>query len=147
MCGIKEPSDHARPFYCSATGRTAIFLATFPEWVYTSFNNVDVQGGWPMFGKSDRKKEPRSVNYLWVLAGGYLVYLGGNLIYSVIQKEATSMALKIIAGVRFIGVGGAVCMREWRIYRYGSKEEREALAKEQMLREKQTEEENREDKI
>ena len=81
--------------------------------------------------KQKKDRGPRQTNYLWVLAGGYLIYLGGDLIYSVIKGTTTVAALSIIAAVVFIGVGGWVCLREWRIYRYGSKEEQEAWAQEQ----------------
>ena len=85
--------------------------------------------------KKDKEKGPRTTNYLWVLAGMYLIYMGADLIYSVIKGTTTIAALSIAAAVLFIGVGGAVCLREWRIYRYGSKEEQEALANEQALNE------------
>ena len=69
------------------------------------------------------EKGPRQVNYLWVLAGGYLMYLGGELIYGVIKGESTLGFWGILAAVAFFLVGGAVCLREWKIYRYGTKEE------------------------
>lgn len=78
--------------------------------------------------KNNKERVPRQVNYLWVLAGGYLMYLGAKLIYDVIRGSSTIVALNVVAGVIFIGVGAAVCLREWRIYRFGSEEEREALA-------------------
>ena len=81
--------------------------------------------------KKKQEKGPRQVNYFWVLAGGYLVYLGGTLIVDLIKGDATHVAVSILAAALFIGVGGAVCLREWRIYRYGSKEEQEMLAQQQ----------------
>ena len=79
-----------------------------------------------MFKK--KEKSPRTVNYLWVLAGGYLVYLGADLIYEVITGVASHQVISILAAIAFLLVGGAVCLREWRIYRYGTKEEQEAAA-------------------
>ena len=73
--------------------------------------------------KEEKEKGPRQVNYLWVLAGGYLVYLGIELIYGVIKGESTLGFLGILAAVAFFVVGGWVCLREWKLYRYGSKEE------------------------
>lgn len=82
--------------------------------------------------KKNQEKSPRQVNYFWVLAGGYLVYLGGTLIVDLIKGDATHVAVSILAAAAFIGVGGAVCLREWRIYRFGSKEEREMLAQQEL---------------
>lgn len=73
--------------------------------------------------KEEKEKGPRQVNYLWVLAGGYLMYLGGELIYGVIKGESTLGFWGILAAIAFFVVGGWVCLREWRIYRYGAKED------------------------
>lgn len=81
-------------------------------------------------GNEKKEKGPRQVNYLWVLAGGYLVYLGGELIYDVIKGESTLEFFGILAAVVFILVGGWLCLREWKIYRYGTKEEQETLPEE-----------------
>lgn len=81
-------------------------------------------------GNEKKEKGPRQVNYLWVLAGGYLVYLGGELIYDVIKGESTLEFFGILAAVVFILVGGWLCLREWKIYRYGTKEEQEMLSEE-----------------
>ena len=72
------------------------------------------------------EKGPRQGNYLWVLAGGYLMYLGGELIYGVIKGESTLGFWGILAAIAFFVVGGWVCLREWKIYRYGTKEEQQA---------------------
>ena len=79
-------------------------------------------------GNEKKEKGPRQVNYLWVLAGGYLVYLGGELIYGVIKGESTLKFFGILAAVVFILVGGWLCLREWKIYRYGTKEEQQIAA-------------------
>ena len=75
--------------------------------------------------KEKKEKGPRQVNYLWVLAGAYLVYLGGELIYGVIKGESTLEFFGILAAVVFILVGGWLCLREWKIYRYGAKEDQQ----------------------
>lgn len=75
--------------------------------------------------KKKEEKGPRQVNYLWVLAGGYLMYLGGELIYGVIKGESTLEFFGILAAVVFFLVGGWLCLREWRIYRYGANEEQQ----------------------
>ena len=76
-----------------------------------------------MWKKKNKENGPRQVNYLWVLAGGYLIYLGVELIYGVIKGESTLGFWGILAAAAFFVVGGAVCLREWKIYRYGTKEE------------------------
>ena len=67
--------------------------------------------------KEENEKDSRQVNYLWVLAGGYLMYLGGELIYGVIKGESTLGFLGILAAAVFFAVGGWVCLREWKAYR------------------------------
>ena len=98
-----------------------------------------------MFKKNEKKNEPRRTNYVWVLAGIYLLYLGGSLFKSVWKGEATNIAVNIAAGAVFVSVGVVLCLREWRIYRYGSKEEQEAMAKARALEEAQAAKENGED--
>ena len=94
-----------------------------------------------------KKKEngPRQVNYLWVLAGGYLVYLGGELIYGVIKGESTLKFFGILAAVVFILVGGWLCLREWKIYRYGAKEDQQQ--QDELPEETETDEELRLEEI
>lgn len=62
----------------------------------------------------------RSFNYIWVLAGGYLVYLGVSLLLQVFRGAASGGALSLAAGVGFTAAGGALLLREWRLYRGGA---------------------------
>lgn len=59
----------------------------------------------------------RSFNYIWVLAGGYLVYLGVSLLLQVFRGAASAGGVSLAAGVGFTAVGGALLLREWRLYR------------------------------
>ena len=93
-----------------------------------------------MWKKKEKEKGPRQVNYLWVLAGAYLIYLGGELIYGVIKGESTLGLLGLLPAVAFIAVGGWVCLREWRIYRYGTKEEQLAAQEREAVQLTETEE-------
>ena len=67
--------------------------------------------------KSPEKKSGK-VNYVWVLAGGYLVYLGAQLLFG-IPKSETPVALDLIAGLAFVVIGGLLLLREWKAYKYG----------------------------
>ena len=66
----------------------------------------------------------RGVNFVWPLAGGYLVYLGGKLLWMCYRGES-SMVLSTLAGIVFMVLGGLVVLREWHIYRGGSQEDGE----------------------
>ena len=61
--------------------------------------------------------ERGNVRYLWVLVGGYLLYLAyqqGRLLY-----EGTDQpVICIVSGVLFAAVGAAVLWREWQAWRY-----------------------------
>lgn len=61
----------------------------------------------------------RDVNFVWPLAGGYLVYLGGRLLWMCYRGESSRMLLSMLAGVVFMVLGGLVILREWHIYRGG----------------------------
>lgn len=66
--------------------------------------------------KSPEKKSGK-VNYVWVLAGGYLAYLGAQLLFGVRKSETPMIGL--IGGLVFVIVGGLLMLREWRAYKYG----------------------------
>jgi len=74
-----------------------------------------------MFGK--KGNGPRGVNFIWPLAGGYLVYLGGDLLWTCYRGESSNAVLCIIAGIVFMVFGGLVILREWHIYRNGPQQE------------------------
>ncbi len=76
-----------------------------------------------MFKKNGRG--PRGVNFVWPLAGGYLVYLGGKLLWMCAKGESSNMVLSTLAGIVFMVLGGLVILREWHIYRGGGQEDLE----------------------
>ena len=63
------------------------------------------------------EKKSGKVNYVWVLAGGYLAYLGAQLLFGVGKSETPMVGL--IGGVVFVIVGGLLMLREWKAYKYG----------------------------
>lgn len=65
------------------------------------------------------KKQTGKVNYIWVLAGGYLVYLAVQLIFGAFRGDTDKPAVGIIGGIVFLLVGGGVLLREWKAYKYG----------------------------
>lgn len=65
------------------------------------------------------KKQTGKVNYIWVLAGGYLVYLAYGQIKGVIRGETDLPIVGILSGIVFILVGGGVLLREWKAYKFG----------------------------
>ncbi len=71
--------------------------------------------------KQDGKQTGRA-NYVWTLAGVYLIYLGGKLLLGVVNGEAEGIPLwvAISAGILFLAVGGWLLLREWRAYRYAA---------------------------
>lgn len=74
-----------------------------------------------MFKKNGRGQ--RGVNFVWPLAGGYLVYLGGKLLWMCYRGESSNMVLSTLAGIVFMVLGGLVILREWHIYRGGGVQE------------------------
>lgn len=70
--------------------------------------------------KRNEKQQTGRVNYIWVLAGGYLLYLGGKLLYGLYRDggEGLSPVVAIAAAAVFAAVGIALLAREWKAYRY-----------------------------
>lgn len=66
-----------------------------------------------------RKKQTGKVNYIWVLAGGYLLYLALQLLLGVFTGRSDTPAIGIAGGVVFIAAGGALICREWKAYKFG----------------------------
>lgn len=64
-------------------------------------------------------KQTGRVNYIWVLAGGYLLYLAGKLIVLLWKGEGGSGIVGVLSAMVFAGVGGALLYREWKAYQYG----------------------------
>ena len=69
--------------------------------------------------KKPEKKQSGKVNYIWVLAGGYLIYLAYKLIRGLFTGEAVKLWIAIPCIVAFLVVGGLVLLREWKAYKYG----------------------------
>ncbi|MBQ7778703.1 MAG: hypothetical protein IJ396_07315 [Oscillibacter sp.] len=63
------------------------------------------------------EKKSGKVNYVWVLAGGYLAYLGAQLLFGVPKSETPMVGL--IGGLVFVVIGGLLMLREWKAYKYG----------------------------
>lgn len=59
------------------------------------------------------------VNYIWVLAGGYLIYLAYKLLRGLFQGDVDNPPLAIGAAILFIVVGAYALFREWRAYKFG----------------------------
>lgn len=71
--------------------------------------------------KKEKRPQTSNVNYIWVLAGGYLVYMGGALLYD-LWKGNTDLTpfLLIPAALLFIAVGGLLLRREGKAYKYAA---------------------------
>ncbi len=63
--------------------------------------------------------EPRKMSYVWVLAGVYLIYLGGKLIFEMIQGIAEALIWKYAIAIVFIVLGIFLALREWKLYKKG----------------------------
>ena len=63
-------------------------------------------------------KKSGKVNYVWVLAGGYLLYLAAQMFLNVIRRTSDSPAIGIGGGLVFTVVGGWLLWREWKAYKF-----------------------------
>lgn len=71
-----------------------------------------------MSGKQGRKPTGR-VNYIWVMAAMYLLYVSYQLFSRIWKGEAESLPLNIAGGVVFLASAVLLILREWRAYQYG----------------------------
>ena len=71
--------------------------------------------------KNDRNNNNQTgrVNYIWVLAGGYLIYLAYKLFRDLFKGDAPNVGLSIGCGILFTAVGAYALYREWRAYKFG----------------------------
>ena len=67
--------------------------------------------------QDEQQNGQRNVSYIWVLAGGYLIYLGGKLLWGFYQGGEGRAVVALLAGIVFMVVGGLVIRREWFAYR------------------------------
>ena len=65
-----------------------------------------------------KKKQTGRVNYVWILAGGYLLYLATQLLYNVVKGTSDSPPIGIAGGTVFAVIGGFLLWREWKAYRF-----------------------------
>ena len=65
-----------------------------------------------------KKKQTGRVNYVWILAGGYLLYLAAQLFYNVVKGTSDSPPVGIAGGTVFVVIGGFLLWREWKAYRF-----------------------------
>ena len=72
--------------------------------------------------KKEHENQNGRVNYVWVLAGGYLIYLGGRLLYGLFTEGADSLPLwvAIPAAVVFAAAGAMLLRREGKAYQYAA---------------------------
>lgn len=69
--------------------------------------------------KKPEKKQSGKVNYVWVLAGGYLIYMAYKLIRGLMAGESVQLWIAIPCIILFLAVGAWVLLREWKAYKYG----------------------------
>lgn len=65
------------------------------------------------------KKQTGRVNYVWVLAGGYLVYLAAKTLSVVVNGESDAPMITVPFAIGYALLGAWLLHREWKAYRYG----------------------------
>lgn len=71
-----------------------------------------------MSGKQGRKPTGR-VNYIWVLAAMYLLYVAYQLFTNLIRGVAERPWVNVAGGLVFAAAAALMLLREWRAYQYG----------------------------
>ena len=87
------------------------------------------------------KKQTGKVNYVWVLAGGYLVYLAAKTIKVIVDGESDAAMITLPFAIFYALLGAWLLRREWKAYRYGveHKDDPDSWADEDELPESETE--------
>lgn len=70
-----------------------------------------------MSGNQGRKPTGR-VNYIWVMAAMYLLYLTYNLFSGLWKGDAENPLVNVIGGAVFAVAAVLMLLREWRAYQY-----------------------------
>ena len=71
-----------------------------------------------MSGNQGRKPTGR-VNYIWVMAAMYLLYLTYNLFSGLWKGDVENPLVNVIGGAVFAVAAVLMLLREWRAYQYG----------------------------
>lgn len=64
------------------------------------------------------KQQTGRVNYVWVLAGGYLLYLAFQLVRGVVIGDTSLPVVAVLSAAAFAAVGTFLLWREWQAYRF-----------------------------
>ena len=69
--------------------------------------------------QNDQNKQRGSVNYAWVLAGGYLIFTAIKIFKIIIAGQSDAPVAGTIGGIVFVLVGAFLLLREWKAYKFG----------------------------
>ncbi len=69
--------------------------------------------------QNNQQKQRGSVNYAWVLAGGYLIFTAVKIFKIILAGQSDAPLFGTIGGIVFVLVGAFLLLREWKAYRYG----------------------------
>ncbi|MEG0793303.1 MAG: hypothetical protein RR399_05730 [Lachnospiraceae bacterium] len=86
-------------------------------------------------------------NMIQVLAGGYLIYLGGSLCKNVLESRPNNYILYILAGVFFVIVGGVLIIMNLKLMKDSSKQDIDIDADEETTDEETIDEETADEEI
>jgi hypothetical protein len=66
----------------------------------------------------NEKKQTGKVNYVWLLAGGYLLYLAYNIFKAVFTGDSSYPVLGLLGGSVFVAAAVFLFVREWKAYQF-----------------------------